>query len=99
MDLKTLPIFSPLKISVRINAKRFIAFYQTEFILRKFAIFEVVVIIEEKLSNRRTQKFTRKNVLVLLEFPHKFLDLKGSGHVKSRVLASRLKNAVYWVNT
>ena len=26
-------------------------------------------------------------------------NLKGSGHVKSRVLASRLKNAVYWVNT
>ena len=25
--------------------------------------------------------------------------LKGSGHIKSRVLASRLKNAVYWVNT
>ena len=32
-------------------------------------------------------------------FKGKRLNLKGSGHIKSRILVSRLKNAVYWVNT
>ena len=58
-----------------------------------------IKLIETSLTEVGVEASTQTGGLTLRDLEGLDRELKGSGHIKSRVLVSRLKNVVYWVNT